>query len=194
MRERCRRCRGTLQPKGTGRPPRYCSPACRQADYRKRNRPRSGILAVMGASRSVEWPTDPQVYARLDAEFGPFTLDPCATAENAKCPAFFTRAEDGLVQTWTGRVFMNPPYGREIGRWMRKAWEASQTTAELVVCLVPARVDTAWWHDWAGRGETRLLRGRLKFGEAKSSAPFPSAVVVFRNAKTAPEALRNEAG
>ena len=78
---------------------------------------------------------------------------------------------------------MNPPYGNAIGAWMRKAWEASQTTAELVVCLVPARTDTAWWHDYATRGEITLIRGRLKFGGCPSSAPFPSALVVFRDAQ-----------
>ena len=71
---------------------------------------------------------------------------------------------------------MNPPYGREIGRWMKKASEASAT----VVCLVPARTDTAWWHDYAMQGEIEFLRGRLKFGDSKNSAPFPSAIVVFR--------------
>ena len=76
-------------------------------------------------------------------------------------------------------VFMNPPYGGVIGHWMRKAYEASRGGA-TVVCLVPARTDTAWWHHFAMRGEVRLLRGRLKFGTARNSAPFPSAVVVFR--------------
>ncbi len=137
----------------------------------------------MGSSRSVEWPTDPKVYADLDAEYGPFTLDPCATVENAKCPEFFTASEDGLAQEWTGRVWMNPPYGRTIGDWMRKAWEASQATAEIVVCLVPARTDTRWWHEYAMQGEIVFLRGRLRFGDLSNSAPFPSAVVVFRNAQ-----------
>lgn len=77
---------------------------------------------------------------------------------------------------------MNPPYGREIGRWMRKAWESAQQGA-LVVCLVPARTDTAWWHDYAAKGEIRFLRGRVKFGNARNGAPFPSAVVVFRPAR-----------
>jgi site-specific DNA-methyltransferase (adenine-specific) len=74
---------------------------------------------------------------------------------------------------------MNPPYGREIGKWMKKAveeWKRGNT----VVCLVPARTDTAWWHDYAIKGEIRFIRGRLKFGGGKSSAPFPSAIVIFR--------------
>jgi hypothetical protein len=77
-------------------------------------------------------------------------------------------------------VFVNPPYGRPLIDWMAKAWQASQTTAEVVVCLVPARTDTRWWHDYADRGEVRFLRGRLRFGDADSGAPFPSVVIVFR--------------
>jgi phage N-6-adenine-methyltransferase len=136
----------------------------------------------MGSSRTDNWPTDPAVFARLEREFGPFELDPCATAENAKCSRFFTRDDDGLAQHWTGRVFMNPPYGRDLGRWMAKAWESSRNGCEFVVSLVPARTDTAWWHGYASRGEIHFLRGRLTFGGCEDPAPFPSAVVVFRNA------------
>lgn len=75
---------------------------------------------------------------------------------------------------------MNPPYGREIGLWMRKAYEESLKGC-IVVCLVPSRTDTAWWHDYVqGKAEVRFVRGRLKFGNAKNSAPFPSAVVIYR--------------
>jgi site-specific DNA-methyltransferase (adenine-specific) len=91
-------------------------------------------------------------------------------------------------------VFCNPPYGRAIGEWMRKAWESAQRGAEVVVCLVPARTDTAWWHDYATRAaEVRYLRGRLKFGGANNGAPFPSALLVFRNTNCGPAALRNSA-
>ena len=92
---------------------------------------------------------------------------------------FFTEEMDALKQEWQGVCWMNPPYGREIKRWMQKAYESSLAGA-TVVCLVPARTDTAWWHDYAFKGEITFLRGRLKFGDAKNSAPFPSAVVVFR--------------
>jgi phage N-6-adenine-methyltransferase len=143
------------------------------------------------SSRTSEWPTPQDFFDRLNAVYG-FDLDPCATAENAKCPRFFTKAEDGLAQVWKGRVFCNPPYGREISRWMQKAMEAAATTADLVVCLVPARVDTQWWHTYAVRGEIEYLKGRLKFGGAKSGAPFPSALVVFRNATA--DAKRYETG
>jgi len=85
----------------------------------------------------------------------------------------------GLARPWSGNVFMNPPYGTTIGLWMAKAWGESQRGA-LVVCLVPARTDTRWWHEYAVRGEIRFIRGRLRFGAGKYSAPFPSAVVVFR--------------
>jgi site-specific DNA-methyltransferase (adenine-specific) len=137
---------------------------------------------VYFSSKKCEWSTPPELFADLDAEFGPFTLDACATAENAKCAAFFTRSVDGLAQRWTGRVWLNPPYGRAICQWLRKALESVQSgDAKLVVCLVPVRVDTSWWHDHAVRGEVRFLRSRVRFGGAESGAPFPSAVVVFRN-------------
>jgi phage N-6-adenine-methyltransferase len=134
------------------------------------------------SSATCEWATPAELFAQLQAEFD-FNLDACATAANAKCPRYFTRQENGLAQLWTGRVWMNPPYGRTIGQWIRKAWESvQQGEAELVVCLVPARVDTAWWHEFCDRGKVRFLRGRLRFGGASSSAPFPPAIVVFRNA------------
>ena len=133
---------------------------------------------VWASSATDEWATPQDFFDRLNAEFG-FTLDVCALPESAKCEAYFTPETDGLAQDWRGVCWMNPPYGREIGRWMRKAWESCIAGA-TVVCLVPARTDTAWWHDFAMRGEIRYVRGRLKFGNAKNSAPFPCAVVVFR--------------
>jgi phage N-6-adenine-methyltransferase len=142
-------------------------------------------------SATPEWATPPDLFAELDREFS-FTLDAAATVENAKCTRFFTRKENGLAQPWQGRVFCNPPYGRGIGRWIQKAWESAQGSAcELVVCLVPARVDTSWWHDHCTRGEVRFLRGRVRFGGADSGAPFPSAVVVFRNAISVTKRQRN---
>jgi len=157
---------------------RSTSPAKRQA-ARANGRTRKKPHALF-SSRSEEWATPPALFAKLDAEFG-FSLDPCATPENAKCSSFYTRDDDGLSKPWHGSVFMNPPYGDTIGLWMAKAWEEARRGA-LVVCLVPARVDTAWWHDYAARGEVRFLRGRLRFGGAVQSAPFPSAIVIFRPA------------
>jgi hypothetical protein len=88
--------------------------------------------------------------------------------------------EDGLKQSWNSEtVFMNPPYGKEIAQWMAKAYRESRAGA-TVVCLIPARTDTAWWHDYAVHGEIHYLKGRLKFGDGENSAPFPSAVVIFR--------------
>jgi phage N-6-adenine-methyltransferase len=176
------RCRAQLPPaKPTGRPRRYCDTACRVAAYRRRRR-----RSVHFSSTSCEWSTPRRLFDELQAEFR-FDLDPCATPDNATCARYFTRDDDGLAQEWTGRVFMNPPYGAEIGAWMRKAWESAQSTAELVVCLIPARTCTAWWHEYAARGELRFLRGRLKFGGTKTSAPFPSALAVFRNPRRANE-------
>jgi phage N-6-adenine-methyltransferase len=174
---RCARCRRPIVQPATGRPRRYCRDrACRQAAYRRRRNSR----AVHFSSKTVEWGTPRALFEDLDAKHGPFDLDPCATGENAKCARFFTRAEDGLAQEWTGRVFVNPPYGRDAAAWMRKAFESAQTTAELVVCLVPARTDTRWWHEYAEQGAVQFLPGRVKFEGAASGAPFPSAVVVFR--------------
>jgi phage N-6-adenine-methyltransferase len=137
-------------------------------------------INVHFSSATPEWYTPQGLYDELHAEFK-FTLDPCCTHENAKCEKHYTREEDGLKQSWHGEVvFMNPPYGREIGAWMRKAYESCNRNGATVVCLVPARTDTAWWHDYAMKGEIRFLRGRLKFGGAMVNAPFPSAVVIFR--------------
>lgn len=131
------------------------------------------------SSATDQWATPRDFFALLDATYR-FELDVCADAGNATCRRYFNEQDDGLRQEWApNRCWMNPPYGREIGRWMRKAMEESRKGA-TVVCLVPARTDTAWWHDYAMKGEVTFLRGRLKFGNATSGAPFPSAVVVFR--------------
>src|ERR1700730_1863734 len=132
-------------------------------------------------SRSAEWTTPQDFFEALNKQFH-FTLDPCATPENAKCTRYFTKGNDGLAQPWTGRVFMNPPYGREVGKWVKKAYEESQHNAELVVCLLPARTDTRWWHDYCLKCEIQFVKGRLKFGDAKNAAPFPSVIVCFRKA------------
>ena len=108
-----------------------------------------------------------------------FTLDVCALPSNSKCQNFYCPEQDGLKQEWKGNCWMNPPYGRVIKDWMKKAYESSLNGA-TVVCLVPARTDTHWWHDYAIKGEVEFIKGRLKFGGSKNSAPFPSAVVVFK--------------
>lgn len=136
------------------------------------------------SSASNEWETPAKTFDALNAEFG-FTLDVAATAENAKCSEFFTQADDGLRQDWKGVCWMNPPYGREIGKWVKKAYEESLKGA-LVVRLIPARTCTGWWHDYAAKGEVRFIRGRLRFSGSSINAPFPSAVVIFRPAPAAP--------
>jgi site-specific DNA-methyltransferase (adenine-specific) len=135
-------------------------------------------LAVHFSSNSIEWATPDWLFNALNAEFG-FTLDPCSSDANAKCLRHFTPRDDGLSQDWsTEIVFMNPPYGREIGHWMRKAFESARLGA-TVVCLIPARTDTAWWHRYAMKGDIRFMRGRVRFQGAENGAPFPSAVVIF---------------
>ncbi len=135
--------------------------------------------SVHFTSRSDRWATPIEFFRQLDREFG-FTLDVCALSDNAKCERFFSPDDDGLRQEWTGICWMNPPYGRVISLWMQKAYESALAGA-TVVCLVPARTDTRWWQDFATKAaEIRFVTGRLKFGDAVNSAPFPSAVVVFR--------------
>lgn len=147
-------------------------------------------LAVHFSSKTDDWSTPQDLFDKLDAEFGGLVLDVCATRDNAKCPLYFSREQDGLTKAWadyTCPVWMNPPYGREIGKWVAKA-ALEAALGATVVCLLPARTDTRWWHDYViPYGEIRFIKGRLKFGGAKTSAPFPSAVVIF---KPRPEQLR----
>ena len=134
------------------------------------------------SSATDDWGTPQALFDDINTEFG-FTLDACASSHNFKVDNYFTKEDNALTKDWPGIVWMNPPYGRTIGTWMSKAFSEAQKGG-IVVCLVPARTDTAWWHDYAMKGEIRFLRGRLKFeqpGFAKnSSAPFPSAIVIFR--------------
>lgn len=130
------------------------------------------------SSASAEWETPREFCEELDREFR-FDLDVCARPENAKCERHFTPEDDGLKRDWAGVCYMNPPYGKEIAKWVKKAYEEAQKGA-TVVCLLPARTDTSWWHEHVMKArEIRFVRGRLKFGDAKNGAPFPSAVVVF---------------
>jgi site-specific DNA-methyltransferase (adenine-specific) len=104
----------------------------------------------------------------------------CADKTNHKVKKYYDEQNNALIQPWAPyRCWMNPPYGRVIGHWMKKAYDESQLGA-LVVCLVPSRTDTAWWHNYAMKGNIEFIRGRLKFGDSKNSAPFPSAIVVFK--------------
>lgn len=125
------------------------------------------------------WSTPQAFFDKYNEQYH-FTLDVCATDENAKCKQYYTKEIDGLKQEWFGVCWMNPPYGRDIKHWIRKAYESSIKNNAIVVCLLPARTDTAWWHDYCMRSKSiEFIRGRLKFGDSKNSAPFPSVVVVF---------------
>lgn len=134
------------------------------------------------SSKSNEWETPQELFDALNKEFS-FTLDPCSTHENTKYKTHFTTKEDGLTKDWSAfTVFMNPPYGRVIGQWVQKAYMTAQTSSNPVVCLLPSRTDTRWWHDYCMQAdEIRFIRGRLKFSRCENSAPFPSAIVVFRS-------------
>ena len=121
------------------------------------------------SSASQHWATPKELYDALDAEFH-FNDDPCP----------LNPIEDGLNREWGSRTYCNPPYGREIGKWLLAAYSES-LQGKTVVCLIPSRTDTRWWHDYVMKAqEIRFLKGRLKFGDSKNSAPFPSAVVVFK--------------
>ena len=145
---------------------------------------RSALITRQKAGQ-YEWVTPKELYDPLDNEFH-FTLDPCATPENAKCPQYFTPEINGLSQDWGNHIiFMNPPYGRMISQWVKKAYSASQMGA-TVVCLLPARTDVSWWWDYCMKGEIRFIRGRVKFEGrntkgvlVKYPATFSSAIVIF---------------
>lgn len=135
-------------------------------------------MAVHYSSESDEWETPQWLFDLLYDEFK-FGIDVAASSENAKVRPFFSVLHDGLAQDWKNyRCWLNPPYGREIGKWVEKAYRSALDGA-TVVCLIPARTDTRWWWDYVIKGEIRFLKGRLKFGNADNGAPFPSAVVVF---------------
>lgn len=138
-------------------------------------------MSVHFSSKTNEWSTPQSFFDELDKEFN-FTLDPCATHDKAKCEKYYTIEDDGLLQDWSKDiVFMNPPYGREIKHWVQKAYEESLKGA-TVVCLIPARTDTSYWHEYVfdKADDIRFIKGRLKFGDGKNSAPFPSAVIVYK--------------
>ncbi len=146
------------------------------------------------SSQSSEWETPQALFDEYDRQYG-FTLDVCASHENAKCDFYCTQEgtffkgiddrwgkHDGLSMPWIDEIcWMNPPYGREIGAWVGKAASESKNGA-LVVALLPARTDTRWFHEWIYNKENvsiEFLKGRLKFGRSKNSAPFPSMICVF---------------
>ena len=139
-------------------------------------------IAVMFSSKTNDWSTPQDFYDELNNEFG-FTLDPCADEYNHKCDKYFTEGDDGLLQDWGGEiVFCNPPYGKAIKDWVRKAYIEGCKPNTTVVLLIPARTDTQYFHDYIYHEakEIRFIKGRLKFGDSKNAAPFPSMVVIYR--------------
>lgn len=136
---------------------------------------------VLFSSIRMDWATPQTFFDELDAEFQ-FTLDPCASVENAKCKKFYTVADNGLAQDWSGEtVFCNPPYGRAIYDWVFKCWRESRKPCTTVVMLIPSRTDTRYFHEFIYKKarEIRFIRGRLRFGNGTNPAPFPSMVIVF---------------
>lgn len=137
------------------------------------------------SSEKLDWCTPQAFFDELDAEFH-FSLDAAATYKNSKCVRCWTPETDGLIQPWDifgGSVFCNPPYGREIKKWIRKAHDEAQKGITIVL-LIPARTDTSYFHDYIyGKADLRFIRGRLKFtddnGVAAKSAPFPSMLVIY---------------
>jgi site-specific DNA-methyltransferase (adenine-specific) len=137
-------------------------------------------LKMMFKSTKFDYATPQEIFDELDKEFH-FTLDPCASKETAKCSQYFTEKENGLLQFWEGNVFMNPPYGRKLYFWIEKAYTECIILGHcnLVVCLIPSRTDTKWWHNFCMKAsEIRFFKGRIKFN-GKNSAPFPSCLVIF---------------
>jgi len=128
-------------------------------------------------SAKQDWETPGEIFLPLDGEFS-FTLDVCAQSHNAKCANYFTDVDNGLNQVWSGVCWMNPPFGEQ-GKWVKKAYEES-LNGTTVVCLLPSRTNTNWWHDYCEKGEVRFIRGRPKFKGAKYGLPQPLAIVIFR--------------
>ena len=136
---------------------------------------------VLFSSHNNDWSTPQAFFDKLNDEFK-FTLDACALPENAKCKLYFTPEMDGLSQDWSGHaVFVNPPYGKQIAAWVEKCYHESQRENTKVVLLIPTRTDTVYFHHFIYKKakEIRFIKGRLKFGNSKNSAPFPSMIVIF---------------
>ena len=135
------------------------------------------------SNESDEWETPQGIFDQYDREFE-FTLDPCASPENHKCPIYYTKDDDGLAQDWGGwRVWCNPPYSN-VSEWVAKAFYETKKDNTIVVMLLPSRTDTKYFHDYIyGRSEIRFVKGRLRFNDSNVNAPFPSMIVIFRGAK-----------
>lgn len=124
------------------------------------------------------WETPDDLFDKLDKEFH-FQIDLCANEYNKKCDNYYSEEKNSLIQEWLGLCWMNPPYGKGIDQWIRKAYESSLKDNTTIVCLLPVRSDTKWWHNYCMRGEIRFLNKRLKFKNSGNMATFPSAIVIF---------------
>lgn len=140
---------------------------------------------VMFSSKTDEWSTPQDLFDRLNGEFH-FNLDVCANESNHKCTMYYDKKQNGLRMPWTGHVvWCNPPYGRGIGKWVETAYLENRAHGTTIVMLLPARTDTKWFHRYVlGHAEIRFLQGRLKFGDSKNSAPFPSMIAIYTEAKS----------
>jgi len=148
----------------------------------------STTVDVLLSSVSEMHGTPDEFFNALDKHWGPFDLDPAASDDNAKCPFYYTEKENGLIQPWIGRVFVNPPFNRKkkmyVGPWVAKAWaEVQAGNAELVCMLVPSKTDVKWWHEYVLPYAYRVVyvEGRIPFVNPTNTggATFPSAVVIF---------------
>jgi phage N-6-adenine-methyltransferase len=167
-------CKNRLTPRATGRPRKFCGDRCRKRAQRLAHKTKSRV-------QKDEWTTPSRLFEELDAEFGPFTIDVAATAENAKCPRRFTKECDGLEQDWSDEVvFCNPPYS-QARKWIEKAYSETRDGRCVVVMVLRASPGTKAWQEWVlPHAEVRYVPGRLRFGDAANVAPFDSAVVVFK--------------
>ena len=141
---------------------------------------------LMFSSKEERWQTPDDVFNKLNKEFD-FTLDPCCQHDSAKCDKYYTPVEDGLIQSWENEiVFVNPPYGRELKKWVKKSHDEVIENGSTVVMLIPARTDTSYFHDYIyNKFEVRFVRGRIKFvnpetKQQKDPAPFPTMIVVMK--------------
>lgn len=131
----------------------------------------------------MDWGTPQYLFDKLNDYFG-FTLDPCSSDENKKCNKHYTLEDDGLTKDWSNDVvFMNPPYGRIMKDWIKKAYEESLKGA-TVVCLVPSRTDVKWFHEYVyGKSDIVFLNKRLEFEGSSNKAPFPSMLIIYNSNK-----------
>lgn len=140
------------------------------------------VSKTLFSSATGEWETPQALFDELNKEFW-FTFDLAASNDNKKCAHFYTIYDNSLNKDWlklNGCLWLNPPYGRNIGPWVAKGWFAACKGAKIVM-LLPARTDTRWFHDFIyTQHEIRFLKGRLKFGGSKHPAPFPSMIVIFK--------------